>query len=204
MLLKDRWLSRMVARGPGGGALLAEPVNLAGEAGPLLFDALIASVSPPGLAPGVPLRLPMTGRNAGEVHRFSSSLLVGQSSIADAIAAGAEQIIYVSGASAASAEESGTVGMLSSAAVRRSLEEDLRWAEQAGLPVFIVRPDKPRLRLFEFSGRRLPGGDRFTTTVLVTHGERDAFRLFIRPIVGEVSSSPGLLAGSTGASEARS
>lgn len=200
VLLKDRWFARMAGRGPGGGALLAEPVNLAGEAGSLLFDALLASVSPPGLTSGVPLRLPLAGRNAGEVHRFASSLLTGQSSIADAIAAGAEQVIYVSGSPASSSEETGTVGLLSSSSVRRLLEEDLRWAEQVGLPVFIVRPDKQRLRLFEFSGRPLPGGDKLTTMALAAHGERDAFRLFIRPIVGEAPPAPGSLDGGKGRS----
>lgn len=193
VLLKDRWLKRIAERGPGRGALLAEPINLAGDGAPLLFDALLASVAPPGLSPGTPLRLPLAGRSAGEVHRFSSSLLTGQSCIADAIAAGAEQIIYISGCSAAGSDEIGTAGLLASAAVRRSLEEDLRWAGQAELPVFLVRPDKPRLRLFEFSGRALPGGDRLTTSALAAHGERDALRLFIRPIVGEVTGMPGPL-----------
>ncbi|HEX9725039.1 MAG TPA: hypothetical protein VGC53_12235 [Vicinamibacteria bacterium] len=191
VLLKDRWFKRMAERGPGGGALLAEPVNLAGEDGSLLFDALLASVSPPGLATGVPVRLPLVGRSAGEVHPFASSLLTAQSSIADAIAAGAEQVIYVSGSPAAGSVETGAVGRLSSAALRRSLEDDLRWAEQAALPLFIVRPDKARLRLFEFAGRPLPGGDRFTTAALAAHGERDAFRLFIHPVVGDVPPLPG-------------
>ena len=191
VLLKDRWLSRMAARGPGAGSVLAEPINLAGESCALLFDALLASVAPPVLAPGVPLRLPLSGRNAGEVHRFASSLLTGRSCVADAMAAGAEQVIYVSGSPAASSEETGIAGQLITSAVRQSLEEDLRWAEQAGLAMFVVRPDKARLKLFEFSGRALPGGDRLETGALAAHGERDAFRLFIRPIVGEVSPGPG-------------
>jgi hypothetical protein len=189
-LLKDRWLKRLSERGPAGGALLAEPINLAGEDGSWLFDALVASVSPPGLATGVPVRLPLAGRSAGEVHRFASSLLTAQSGVADAVAAGAEQVIYVSGSPAAATDETSAYGRLSSAALRRSLEDDLRFAEQAALPVFIVRPDKARLRLFEFAGRPLPGGERFTTAALAAHGERDAFRLFIQPIVGEVSALP--------------
>jgi hypothetical protein len=200
VLLKDRWRTRLAARGPASGALLAEPVNLAAESGSLLFDALVAAVSPPGLAPPVPLKLPLTGRDAGEVHLFASSLLTGRSTVADAIAAGAEQVIYVSGSSSAHPGESGIAGSLSAAAVRQSLEEDLRWAEESGTTAFIIRPDKSRLKLFEFSGRALPGGDRLGAAALAAHGEQDAFRLFIRPIVGEVSSRPGATEEGGGAS----
>jgi hypothetical protein len=191
VLLKDRWLTRMAARGPGGGALVAEPINLAADAGPLLFDALRAAVSPPAFAPGVPLRLPLGGRHAGEVHRFASSLLTSHSTVADAVAAGAEQIIYVSGSPASGLEGSGMLGGLTAAALRQALENDLRWAMQTGSAVFTVRPDKPRLGFFEFSGRALPGGDRLETAALAAHGERDTIRLFIRPMVGEVERQMG-------------
>ena len=196
VLLKNRWLNRMAARGPGSGALVAEPVSLAGESGPLLFDALTAAVSPPGLAPGVPLRLPLVGRHAGEVHQFSSSLLTGHSTIADAMSAGAEQVIYVSGSPAGSPDETAIPAKLAAAAVRHSLENDLRWADQAGLTIFTVRPEKPRLGLFEFAGRSLPGGARLESAALAAHGERDASRLFVRPFVGGLPSRrPGGLEG---------
>ncbi len=199
VLLKDRWLNRMAARGPGSGALVAEPVSLAGESGPLLFDALTASVSSPSLAPGVPLRLPLVGRHAGEVHRFASSLLAGHSTIADAISAGAEQVIYVSGSPAASPDETAVTAKLTAAAVRQSLENDLRWADQAGMTIFTVRPEKSRLGLFEFEGRSLPGGERLESAALGAHGERDAFRLFIRPFVGGIPSRrPGGLENARG------
>jgi hypothetical protein len=188
VLLKDRWLNRMAARGPGSGALVAEPVSLAGESGPLLFDALTAAVSSPGLAPGVPLRLPLVGRHAGEVHQFASSLLTGHSTIADAMSAGAEQVIYVSGSPAGSPDETAIPAKLAAAAVRQSLENDLRWADQVGLTIFTVRPDKSRLGLFEFGGRSLPGGERLESAALAAHGDRDTFRLFVRPFVGGLPS----------------
>ena len=199
VLLKDRWLNRMAARGPGSGTLVSEPASLAGESGPLLFDALTAAVSSPGLAPGVPLRLPLVGRHAGEVHRFASSLLAGQSMIADAMSAGAEQVIYISGSPGGSPDETGIPAKLAAAAVRQSLENDLRWADQAGLTIFTVRPDKPRLGLFEFGGRALPGGERLESAALAAHGERDTFRLFIRPFVGGTPSRrPGGLESARG------
>ena len=146
----------MAGRGPGGGALLAEPVNLAGEAGSLLFDALLASVSPPGLTSGVPLRLPLAGRNAGEVHRFASQPPDRSIEHCRCDRGRSEQVIYVSGSPASSSEETGTVGLLSSSSVRRLLEEDLRWAEQVGLPVFIVRPDKQGCGCSSFRAGRCP------------------------------------------------
>ncbi len=186
MLLKERWRSRMLSRGPARGALFAEPMDLSDEAAPVLFDALTASVTPPALLPGVALRLPLEGRHGGEVHRFSSSLLAGQSAVADAVAAGAEQIIYISGAGASGYPEAGSLEKLASAAVRQMLETDLRWAmrDPGGPTVFIVRPEKTRLGAFEFSGRVLSGGERLGLSALVAEGERDTTRLFIQPVVG--------------------
>ncbi|MFQ5790073.1 MAG: hypothetical protein ACE5JI_06290 [Acidobacteriota bacterium] len=200
VLLKERWLSCLTARS----TILAEPIDLAGEGGHLLFDAVRASVTPPGLAPSVALRLPLGGRHGGEVHRFTSSLLAGQSAVADAVAAGAEQIIYVNGAAPNRGGETGSFEDLSFAAVRQALESDLRWAEQGASQraVFIVRPDKPRLGLYEFSGRKLPGGERLELSALAAHGERDTLRLFIRPRVGEVTQTvPGSGDAARGAEE---
>jgi hypothetical protein len=199
MLLKERWRSRMTSRGPARGAVMAEPVDLAGEASNVLFDALTSAVTPPALTPGVALRLPLEGRHGGEVHRFSSSLLAGQSAVADAVAAGAEQIIYVSGAGVSVPPDSSSLEKLAAAAVRQALEADLRWARQdpRGPAVFIVRPEKSRLGAFEFSGRNLSGGERLQLSALVAEGERDTTRLFVHPVLGgsaRPSHDPGVSA----------
>jgi hypothetical protein len=191
VLLKERWLSRMSSRGPGQGAVVAEPMDLAGDASSLLVDALTASLSQAPLVPSVPLRLPLRGRYGGEVHRFASSILTGQSAVSDAVAAGAQQIIYVSGAPASADPRAGTLEKVTEAAVRQMLEADLRWAGQnsAGPALFVVRPDKSRLGTFEFSGRSLSDGDRLELSALAAHGERDMTRMFIRPMVGEIGRS---------------
>jgi hypothetical protein len=191
VLLKERWLSPMGSRGPGQGAVAAEPMDLAGDAGALLVDALTASLSQAPWVPSVPLRLPLSGRYGGEVHRFASSILTGQSTVSDAVAAGAQQIIYVSGAPASGDPRAGTWEKVTEAAVRQMLEADLRWAGQTktGPALFIVRPDKSRLGTFEFSGRSMSDGDRLGLSALVAHGERDMTmtRMFIRPLVGEIA-----------------
>ncbi len=188
VLLKERWLSRMQSRGPGQGAVAAEPLDLAGDAAPLLFDALVSSVSPPSLAPSQSLRLPLEGRYGGEVHRFTSSLLAGQSAVSDAVAAGAQQVIYISGASASGDPRAGGLTRLSDAAVRQTLENDLQFGNlvPSRPALFVVRPDKSRLGTYEFSGRSLYGEERLEMAALVAHGERDMTRMFIQPLVGHV------------------
>jgi hypothetical protein len=186
VLLKERWLSRVETRGPGKGAVSAEPLDLAGDAGPLFFDALMASVSPPSMVPSVSLRLPLEGRYGGEVHRFASSLLAGQSAVSDVVAAGAQQIIYVSGAPATGDPRAAALERLTDAAVRQALENDLRAGESSPTrpALFIVRPDKTRLGTFEFSGRSVYGEERLGMAALAAHGERDMMRMFIQPLVG--------------------
>jgi len=185
--LKDRWFSKFGTRGPAGGSIGAEPVALSGDDAGLLFEALVASVTVPGLMPPVPLRLPTMGRYGGEVHRFASSLLAGQSVLADAIAAGAEQVIYVSTVPSTSSEGQGSLERVSAAALRQSLEHDLRWVERErpALVFFLVRPERQKLGLYEFSGRALPGGDRLGIQTLVAQGQRDVYRLFVQPVLGE-------------------
>jgi hypothetical protein len=195
VLLKERWLTRLGARGPAAGAVVAEPVSLAGEDASCFFDALLGATTPASLAPSVPVRLPTAGRHGGEVHRFCSSLLAGQSAVADAVAAGAEQVIYVSGAAATGVEGS-AFERLAGAAVRQVLEGDLRWAERErpGLVFFLVRPEKQKLGIYEFAGRSLAGGERLTMSALVAQGQRDAERLFIQPMVGEVPTQRTMVA----------
>jgi hypothetical protein len=123
------------------------------------------------------------------VHRFASSILMGQSAVGDAVSAGAQQIIYVSGAPASGDARAGTMEKMTEAAVRQMLETDLRWAaltpERPAM--FVVRPDKARMGAFEFSGRPLGGGERLELSALVAHGERDMTRMFIQPLVGQGS-----------------
>lgn len=181
--LKERFAKKMASE-PGPGR--SEPIDLSGEGGAVLFDALMAALTPPGLAPEVGIRLPRGTKLGGEVHRFASSLSAGGVALADAVATGAEQIFYVTSAAAGS-RVSGTLWeRISAGALRASLERDLRWAsEKTEVPVFVVRPDAERLTPFEIEGRPQLGGGRLSPSALVDQGARDVERLFVRPVLGE-------------------
>jgi hypothetical protein len=183
ILLKDRFAKKMAAEaGPGR----SEPIDLSGEGASVLFDALIAALTPPGLAAEVGIQLPRGTKLGGEVHRFASSLSTGGESLPDAVASGAEQIFYVTSA-AASSRVSGTLWeRISTRALRTSLERDLRWAaEKTEVPVFVVRPEVERLTPFEIEGRPQLGGGKLSPSALVDQGARDVERLFVRPVLGE-------------------
>jgi len=62
---------------------------------PLLFDAVVAGLLPPGVAPVRRVKFPRGGPWGGETHRLCDATLFGGSGIAEALAAGAEQVILV-------------------------------------------------------------------------------------------------------------
>ena len=181
--LKERFAKKMASDlGPGR----KEPIDLSGEGASILFDALIAALTPPGLAPEVGIRLPRGTKLGGEVHRFASSLSTGGEALPDAVATGAEQIFYVT-STAAGSRVSGTLWeRISVGGLRTSLERDLLWAaERTEVPVFVVRPESERLAPYELEGRPQLGGGRLSPSALVDQGARDVERLFVRPVLGE-------------------
>ncbi len=180
--LKDRFAKKMSEPGPGR----TEPIDLSGEGAPILFDVLIAALTPPGLAPEVGIRLPRGTKLGGEVHRFASSLTTGGESLPDAVAAGAEQIFYVTSAASGS-RVSGTLWeRISTGALRTRLERDLLAAASLGeVPLYVVRPDSERLAPYELEGRPQLGGGKLSPSALVDQGARDVERLFVRPVLGE-------------------
>ena len=181
--LKERFAKKMAADPPAG---RREPIDLSGEGASVLFDALIAALTPPGLAPEVGIRLPRGTKLGGEVHRFASSLSTGGPAIPDAVATGAEQIFYVTSAAAGSRVSGSLWERISIGALRASLERDLLWAAgSTDVPVFVVRPESERLAPYELQGRPQPGGGRLSPSALVDQGARDVERLFVRPVLGE-------------------
>jgi len=184
--LKERFAKKMGADLDLG---RKEPIDLSG-AGSVLFDVLIAALTPPGLAPEVGIRLPRGSKLGGEVHRFASSLSTGGEALPDAVAAGAEQVFYITSAAVGS-RVSGTLWeRISAGAVKTGLERDLLWAaERTELPVFVIRPESERLAPYEIEGRPQLGGGRLTPGALVDQGARDVERLFVRPVLGEELSS---------------
>ena len=191
VFLKDRYLESFRNRGPGRGGFLAEPVDLASSDGSAqFFAALSAAMTPPAIHRSSTVRLPPGARNGGEVHRFCSSLFAGHSALADALAAGAEQVIYITGAANGEPRRRGALESLVESTLRQAFEADMRWAQsESDLPVFVIRPEKSRLGTYQFEGEQLLDGDRLEWSTMVAHGERDALRLFIEPILGEAFSS---------------
>lgn len=185
--LKERFGKKMASDlDPGR----KEPIDLAGEGGSILFDVLLAAVTPPGLAPEVAIPLPRGTKLGGEVHRFASSLSTGGETLPDAVAAGAEQVFYVTSAAASSRVSGNLWERISTSGLKASLERDLVWAaERTQVPVFVVRPDSERLAPYELSGRPQLGGGRLSPSALVDQGARDVERLFVRPVLGEELSS---------------
>jgi hypothetical protein len=185
--LKDRFAKKMASE-PGPGRM--EPIDLAGEGASVLFDALMAATTPPGLAPEVGIRLPRGTKLGGEVHRFVSSLSTGGGALADAAAAGAEQVLYVTSAAAGSRATGSLWERISVGGLRTSIERDLKWAASGSqVPVFVVRPEAERLRPYELEGRPQLGGGRLSPSALVDQGVRDVERCFVRPVLGEDLSS---------------
>lgn len=64
---------------------------------PLAFDAVLSGLLPPGVAPLRRLRFPRGGPFGGETHRVCDATLLGGTGLAEALAAGAEQVILVGG-----------------------------------------------------------------------------------------------------------
>ena len=173
------------------GSRSAEPIDLSSYSGALFFDALLASLSPPGIVPSVSMRLPFGTPFGGEVHQFSSSLLAGRKMLPDAIAAGAEQVVFVVGCASSESLSGNTFERLVEVSLRNSIADELEeTASLPELPIFIVRPDKQRLSVYEITGRSQGGNERLGLTALYAHGRRDAATLFVDANLGNTHQIP--------------
>ena len=179
-----------------------------------------------GLLPGVggPLRrvaFPKGGIHAGEVHRLADATLAGGAGIAEALAAGAEQIIVASAVPvepglpprrrgprahldavlATLEREAVDRDVLGAERVNRMLEELGQKADNGGhtwqdpgtgrmyrsFTLYVVRPEKRPLGPLELDGARDPGTEVLETVAdLLERGYRDAYRMFVEPVVGAV------------------
>ena len=186
-LLKERYVKSLEKSRAGRFERRSEVIDLMVDGGEAIAEALMAALSPAGLVAPVPIRLPLRLVHGGEVHRFGSSAFAGGSAVADAIAAGAEQVIFVSACAPNDRPTGGTLARTTEAALRRSLSNELLEAasRHPTVPLFVVRPDAERLGIFEVNGRAQNGGGLLGLDAVSAHGERDALRRFIEPVLGD-------------------
>jgi hypothetical protein len=232
VLLRDeRRMAFAAARGPQGRWRvdgMAGAVDLRAAGYPeLLFDAVITGLMPGVAGPLQRVAFPRGGLHAGEVHRLADAVLGSGSGIAEALAAGADQVILASAVPAEPAlpprrrgpraRLDGVLSTLERAAVDRDLQacerinrmvetmgqkaEDGRrvWQDPAtgkvyrAVTLYVVRPEKRLLGPLELDGARDPGTEVMGTTAdLVEQGYRDAYRMFVEPVVGAVPLSKRL------------
>jgi len=191
----------------------------------LVFDAVMTGLLAPGVVPVRRVSFPKGGIFAGESHRLTESGLAGGSGLSEAIAAGAEQILFVTAAPEEArplarrrgprALADGVIATLE----RQAVEVDLRaterlnrmvetlghrtddggrgWQDPAtgrlyrAIDLYVIRPDQRVLAPLDLDGSEDPATEvRTTTADLVELGYRDAYRLFVEPVVGAVPETP--------------
>jgi hypothetical protein len=102
----------------------------------LMFDAVMTGLLPPPVAPVRRVSFPRRGIHAGETHRLCDATAVGGCGISEALAAGAEQIVFVSAVPDVASPPPRRRGPLALAdsqlatLERRGVEEDLRSGER--------------------------------------------------------------------------
>src|SRR5438477_1812626 len=191
----------------------------------LLFDAVMTGLLAPGVAPVRRVTFPKGGLFAGESHRLTEAGLAGGSGLAEAIAAGAEQILVVT----AAPEDASPLprrrgpraladGVLATLE-RQAVEADLEWVERINrivdtlghrtedggrgwqdpatgrvyraVALYVIRPERRVLAPLDLDGSEDPSTEvRATTDDLLELGYRDAYRLFVEPVVGAVPEAP--------------
>jgi len=214
-----------------------EAIDLRGaEHAALLFDAVATGLLPPIILPPLRVGFPRGGPFPGETHRLSDASLVGGSGLREALDAGAEQVILVSG----SPEQAGLrqrrrgPRALADAAVaaleRQALEADLDAAlrvnrmvqtlghqkddgsrawqdpetgrEHREFALYVVRPSARALGPLELDGALDPATEVLQTLDdLVEQGYRDAYRLFVEPVIGGAAPEPATLSGDVEATQ---
>ncbi|HEV7500833.1 MAG TPA: hypothetical protein VGQ33_12555 [Vicinamibacteria bacterium] len=191
----------------------------------LVFDAVMTGLLPPGVVPVRRVSFPRGGIFAGESHRLTEAGLAGGSGLAEAIAAGAEQILVVTATPeearplprrrGARALADGVLGTLE----RQAVEADLEWVERINrivdtlghhtddggrgwqdpatgrvyrsVALYVIRPDRRVLAPLDLDGSEDPATEvRATIADVLDLGYRDAYRLFVEPVVGAVPEAP--------------
>jgi hypothetical protein len=206
--------ARSRLEGLPGAVDLRVPENAA-----LLFEAVLTGLVPPGVAAARRLAFPRGGLHAGETHRLADASLVGGSGLAEALEAGAEQVILVSGSAAEPgmpARRRGPWALVDAsiaALERQALEADLEHAcrtnrlievlghetpeggrafedpetgrRQRAFALYVVRPASRTIGPLQLDGAVDPATEvELGLDDLAEQGYRDAYRLFVEPVLG--------------------
>lgn len=177
----------------GGAGALGGAVDLRAEGhDALLFDALATGLLCPTATELRRITFPRGSALAGETHRLTDATLAGGSGVEEALAAGAEQVVVVTGVPEGAdppVRRRGPLARLDAVArtLERRVSEEIEWAGAgAGVDVWVVRPRKRALGPMELDGSSDPATEvRQTTEDLVELGYRDAYRQFVEPVVGQ-------------------
>ncbi|HEX9188014.1 MAG TPA: patatin-like phospholipase family protein [Vicinamibacteria bacterium] len=158
----------------------------------LFFDAVATGLLCPMALPLRRVSFPRGAAHAGEIHRLTDASLVGGSGIAEAIAAGAEQVVVVTGVPeipAPLARRRGPLARVDAAvrALERQAAADVAEAGRTGrVDLWVIRPEARALGPVELDGALDPVTEvRQTTDDLLELGFRDAYRQFVGPVVGQ-------------------
>lgn len=185
----------------------------------LLFDALATSVLCPFGLPPRRVSFPKGAVHAGETHRLTDATLVGGAGVAEAVAAGAEQVIAVCGVPAeasppgrrrgALARVDASLRVLERQAAREidDVERESRMAATLGhrtadvqgawqdpasgrlvreVDLWVIRPERRAIGPLELDGTLDPATEvRQGVEDLLEMGFKDAYRLFVEPVVGQ-------------------
>ena len=179
---------------------LADAVDLrAAGQDALFFDALATSLLCPMAMPLRRVSFPKGAVHAGETHRLTDATFVAGCGIEEALAAGAEQVIVVTGVPEKSgplARRRGPLARLD--ALARALEaqaaREIESLERLGLErrgpaeldLWVIRPERRTLGPLELDGVRDPATEvAQMVDDLVELGFRDAYRQFVEPVVGQ-------------------
>jgi hypothetical protein len=194
-------------------------VNLGAGGESMLFDAVVTGLLPPLATPVRRVSFPRRGLYGGEVHRLTESTLAGGCGLAEAITAGAEQIILVTAVPqnpSAPRRRRGLHALADATEAlleRQGLEQELHAAERVNrivqtvghrledgrrawqdpatgrtfrdVDIYVVRPERRSIGPLEWDGVVDPATEvREEAADLVDLGYRDAYRLFIEPVLG--------------------
>jgi predicted acylesterase/phospholipase RssA len=187
-----------------GGVRRAEAFDLAGLARDHLVDVMRAALSVPGLTEPTLLSFAADSFWRGEVHRLVDRPASLPRLLEEAAAAGAEQLIIVSGAPELPGAHElrrprlDPMGRLSehiAASEAAALGDAVRHLQHRFRAVYEIRPQHNPVGAFDLEGAYDEQSDRAQPLgELMERGYEDAYREFIEPVVavsGEQLSGPG-------------